>query len=105
MAATGFKPLIGNCCVCGLEDPESVRIDLAGGLMRCSRCAPMDGASLGRGALGAARYIIGCELKKLFSFKISDSALRELASFAEGYLLAHLDRRFRTLEYYKGLFS
>ena len=60
-------------------------------------------ASLNRGALSAARYIISCDSKKLFSFTLGADALRELSSATEGYLLAHLDRRFRTLDYYKGI--
>jgi len=56
--------------------------------------------ALGKGALRAARYIIGSDAKRLFSFTLGDSSLRELATATEGYLLAHLDRRFRTLDYY-----
>jgi len=58
-------------------------------------------ATLGEGALKAANYIIGCDSKKLLSFSLGETALRELTVAAEGYLLAHLDRRFRTLDYYK----
>ena len=58
-------------------------------------------AVLSKGALRAARYIIGCEPKKLFAFTLSDSSLRELSFATEGYLLAHLERRFRTLDYFK----
>lgn len=59
--------------------------------------------TLGEGALKAANYIIGCDSKKLFSFSLGETALRELTVAAEGYLLAHLDRSFRTLDYYKGI--
>ena len=59
--------------------------------------------TLGAGALKAANYIIGCDSKKLFSFALGETALRELTVAAEGYLLAHLDRSFRTLDYYKGI--
>ena len=69
----------------------------------CAGCGRIDGAGLSRGALCAARYIVGCDAKRLFSFSLDDSALRELAVAAEGYLLAHLDRSFRTLDYYKRL--
>jgi DNA repair protein RecO (recombination protein O) len=58
---------------------------------------------LSKGALSAVRYIVNCDAKKLFSFTVSDDSLRELTSAAEGYLLAHLDRTFRTLDYYKAI--
>ena len=55
---------------------------------------------LSAGALNAAQYILSCEPKKLFSFSLTGSALIELSKATETYLLAHLDRKFRTLDYY-----
>ena len=103
MAASGFTPLIERCAVCGNADPECAVLDPTGGTIRCAGCSPADGTVLGRGALNAARYIIGCDSKKLLSFSIGKVALDELSAAAEIYLLAQLDRRFRTLEYYKGI--
>ena len=59
--------------------------------------------ALSAGAFNAAEYIINCDAKRLFSFSLSAEALRELSSVTESYLLAHLDRTFRTLDYYKNL--
>ena len=56
--------------------------------------------SLSSGALCVADYILSCEAKKLFSFSLSDEALSELSRKTESYLLAHLDRPFRTLDYF-----
>lgn len=56
---------------------------------------------LSTGALSAAEYILSCDAKKLFSFTLSDESLRELSNATESYLLAHLDRSFRTLDYYR----
>ena len=60
-------------------------------------------ARLGPGALKAARFVIDCDLKKIFSFKLGGESLAELGRAAEGYLLTQLDRSFRTLDFYKGL--
>jgi len=104
MAVTGFKPFLDCCSSCGREKPESAFLDLSGGTIRCVDCGPADDAyALGKGPLSAVRYIIGCDAKKLFSFTLGEDALRELSAAAEGYLLAHLDRRFRTLDFYKGI--
>ena len=103
MAASGFSPLVSHCPVCGREDPEHACLNLTGGIVYCADCAPDGGAELGRGALDAMRYIISCDLKKLFSFSLGEVSLREITYAAEHYLLAQFDRRFRTLEFYKQL--
>jgi len=104
MAASGFSPLIGQCCVCGRDDPEYSYLDFSAGTLRCADCgAVASGSGLSRAALSAARYVINCNPKRLFSFTLADAALRELSTAAEGHLLANLDRRFRTLDYYKGI--
>jgi len=125
MAVSGFEPLVDRCGVCGAKDPEQALLDVLGGTIRCPGCSPAPDAPgteapgtegsgteapgtegafvLGKGALNAVRYITGCDAKRLFSFTLGAGSLRELAAAAEGYLLAHLDRRFRTLDYYKGL--
>jgi len=103
MAVSGFAPLIDSCAVCGREDMESAILDLSGGTIRCPDCGQGDGGCLSRGALMAARFIVSIDAKKLFSFSLGDMALRELSNVAEKYVLAHLDRRFRTLDFLKGI--
>ena len=103
MAGSGFAPLIGHCVACGREDMDCVSLDLAGGTIRCDVCGFNEGATLSKSALNVARYILGCDAKKLYSFRLGKEALSELAAAAEGYLLAHLDRSFRTLDYLRGI--
>jgi len=102
MAVSGFLPHVECCYICGEENPKNSYLNLSGGTLSCNKCSN-DGAILSIGALEAIRYIIDCDAKKLFSFSLGDNALRELNFAAEGYLLAHLDRRFRTLDYFKGI--
>jgi hypothetical protein len=84
MAISGFEPLLS-------QEGESLSdgSSMEDGVLRLSP-----------GALCAADYILSAEAKKLFSFRLSDEALSELSKKTEGYLLAHLDRAFRTLDYY-----
>ncbi|MCL2426404.1 MAG: DNA repair protein RecO [Oscillospiraceae bacterium] len=82
MAVSGFAPLLNG------------RSTTEGNSME-------DGfINLGVGATRAAEYILNCNVKKLFSFSLSDDSLRELSKATENYLLKHLDRSFRTLDYY-----
>ena len=83
MAISGFEPLLSRSN--GTSDVET----MSDGVLE-----------LGSGALCAADYILNCDAKKLFSFTLSDDALRELSKATENYLLEHLDRTFRTLDYF-----
>ena len=105
MYVSGFAPLIERCCSCGREHSERAFMDITGGTVFCGACKTAGSIGLSMGALDAARYIISCDPKKLFSFTLGDTALRELTAAAESYLLAHLDRSFRTLDYFKGIIT
>jgi len=82
MAISGFEPLLKSNKSRSLESMEDGVIILS------------------EGALKAAEYILTCDLKKIFSFSLAEAALKELAKATESFLLAHLDRTFRTLDYY-----
>ena len=103
MSTSGFTPLLTQCKKCSRVDIERAHLDIVGGTIQCSECGPSAGAVLSKAALSAARYIVGCNARKLYSFTLNRASLRELSSASEGYLLSHLDKRFRTLEFYKGL--
>ena len=103
MAASGFAPLIDNCIRCGAHESENVYLDITEGTITCDNCSPGYEYKLSRTAIQAARYIMDCDSKKLYSFKLGEEALSELTAASEKYLLTHLDRTFRTLSYYKGI--
>ncbi|MCL1835006.1 MAG: DNA repair protein RecO [Oscillospiraceae bacterium] len=103
MELSGFAPAVDRCCSCGAEAPETAMLDIDGGVIRCGDCAPPGADMLGAGVLRAMRYILSCNPKKLFSFTLGATALRELSRICESYLLSHLDRDFRTLDYLKKL--
>ena len=102
-AAAGLAPLLSHCAQCGRETRDSAYLDLYGGNVNCAEHARSGNSLLGPGALSAARHIISCDYKKLFSFAAGEAAMRELYSAAEKYILVQLDRGFRTLDYYKRL--
>ena len=105
MKVSGFAPLVSHCATCGQEKPERARLDAVGGKLYCGDCAPSSGITLGPGALNAVRHVISCDLKKLLSFSLGEESLREMANAAEEYLLTQLDRKFRTLDFYRQLGS
>ena len=42
-------------------------------------------------------------LKRLFSFRLGDTAMKELQDLSETYLLTQLERGFFALDFYKSL--
>ena len=82
MAISGFEPLLKARDTVGYQSMEDGFIYLSAG------------------ALKAAEYILSCNVKKLFSFTLSNDSLKELSKATENFLLKHLDRSFKTLDYY-----
>ena len=105
MAMAGYAPQLRACTVCGKEMPERPTVALEAGVLHCKGCA-VPGFSgrqitLTPAALSAARYLLACDLKKLFSFQLPEEDLRRLGVFTEAYLLSCMERSFRTLDFYK----
>ena len=102
----GFQPDLRACAVCGGEHPD--RFNVSQGVLQCSVCngTDMEGIRLpiSPGTLEALRYLSLCDARRLFSFALSEDALRELGQIAESYLMLRLERGFYTLDFYKSLF-
>lgn len=91
MAISGYEPLLEDLSEAGQTLTQSADYEPS-----------KEGVlSLSPKALSAARYILTCNAKKLFSFNLDGNALKELAREVETYLLTHLDKEFKTLDYYK----
>lgn len=99
----GYTPELSGCAVCG--DPEPDRFDVRGGILCCASCSAGDGLRLpvSPGSLAAIRYLVSCDAKRLFSFRLEGRAVKELCDLAETYLQTQLERGFYTLDFYKSL--
>jgi DNA repair protein RecO (recombination protein O) len=106
MCLAGFTPAVLCCAVCGTDMPDRPVLNLTGGVVLCRKCAapePGGRAELCPGSLAAIRHITTCEPKRIFSFSLGADSIRRLAFAAENYLLAQLDRGFKTLDFYKSI--
>ena len=105
-ALAGYAPdLSDGCAFCGSVTPEPLLAPQAG-LLHCRGCAAQAGERglpLDQKALEAARYILNCDLKRLFAFELEGRSQVLLEQACEAYLLARLERGFRTLEFYRTL--
>ena len=100
----GFTPDLSGCALCGAEDPD--RFDLSYGALYCASCRETENGirmPLTQAMRMALRYIVWCEPKRLFSFRLDEDSLRELSSVTEAYLMTQLEQSFYTLDFYKSL--
>ena len=99
----GYTPELSGCAVCG--DPEPDRFDVRGGILCCASCSAGEGLRLpvSPGSLAAMRYLVSCDAKRLFSFRLEGRAAKELCDLTETYLQTQLERGFYTLDFYKSL--
>ncbi len=123
-ALGGFMPDLSGCALCGRSADPGMRLDVPEGRLLCAACAgrlekeeaerfrgrelppPRQLASHWRypvspGVLRALRYLLETAVERLFCFSLPEAGLREFSAVCEAYLLNHLDRSFRTLEFWR----
>ena len=119
-AILGFMPELAVCADCG-EEGEAVALDVMNGAVRCEACRresealalppteeelshPTVLCLLTDAARTALFYVIRCPLEKILSFRLEAEAdVKSFSDAAETYLLHHLERSFKSLEYYKSM--
>ena len=118
-AELGFMPDLSGCTECGSDEGE-LYLDVLEGVCTCRECREyaasvhregnviVEGEETRRpvlilspGVRAALRYVMGCPLEKIHSFRIQPSDEEPLSVSAEQYLLHHLGRGFDTLKFYK----
>lgn len=104
LSLAGYMPDLIGCAKCRKYEDETMRFFPVEGELLCPDCCEKAGRhgwiGLHRGALTALRHTIYAEMPKLFSFTLGTDGLQELSQTAERYLLAQLDRGFKTLDFY-----
>ena len=107
MAEIGFMPDIVGCRMCGVYEPETLYFSEKSSCFYCEDCfgdaVDKDYAKIKLPVLSALRHIVLADFNRLFNFRISDSAMLALSAITENYLLEHLERHFKTLNYYKDI--
>jgi len=114
MSQCGYLPDVEVCGKCGCEldaDRAPFVCDTADGHLLCAECSkeinlnpegdsPKNACRVSYAAYAAMRHIVTCDIKRLFAFRLSDEAQKELSEAAELYLITHLGHRPNALEFY-----
>lgn len=103
----GMMPNVIACTECGNFESEKMFFDLNGGCFYCENCfseAESDNiVSLTPAVISAVRHIVLADFNRLFNFKISPLSQNKLSHITEQYLLTHVGKSFRTLDFYKSI--
>lgn len=106
MCLSGYLPFLDSCTSCDNETPEFPRFSLNGGNLHCAGC-PSGSVGISMPLCEqshlAMRYISMAPPKKVFSFDLDGDAMERLKNICEGYVLAQLERGFKSLDYYKSI--
>ena len=110
----GYMPDVISCHSCGRRDGDFF-FDIMAGAVRCKECHDKlrgleDFVSEGHeshilcilteGAKVALEYCIYSPIERLFSFNLAEEDMRFFCLSSEKYLLNHLERGFKTLDFY-----
>lgn len=105
LALAGYMPDLTGCR-CGGEAQEPLRLSLTAGTLHCPRCVQAGGGKsvpLTPGVLAAMRHILYAPAEKNFAFSLKEEGLAALSETSEAFLLAQLQRGFKTLSFYHSL--
>lgn len=104
MCIAGFMPNLIACERCGEYETDTMYFDIEHGLLYCENCISSEALfSLEIGIVRGLRHIAFSDFEKIYSFKMEESALSDLSFITEKYLLSHLRKNFKTLEFYKDI--
>ena len=99
----GYMPDLTGCCRCGKGEGELFFSPSAGTLFCSAHTGQGDGLAVSSGGLAALRHILYGAFARCFAFTLPPAELTALATLMEQFLLAQLQRPFKTLEFYHTL--
>ncbi len=107
MTEIGMMPDIVCCASCMSYTANEMYFDIMSTKIYCSDCIkPTYDDTLVRvpsSIVHALRHIVFADFDRLFNFKLSDVNMKKLGQITEKYLLIHLGREFKTLDFYSSL--
>ena len=114
-ALLGINPDLSGCCRCGRSDKDWYYLDIMNGELVCRDCGKGEEdermSEITRTAriimmmTGAEAYaadrVINAEQNRMFSLPTDPAVRRRLGEISEKYLINHLERSYKTLDFYK----
>ncbi len=111
-ALLGFMPQAEGCSVCGKKEGAFV-LDIMEGTLLCKECQETGAPDpyeeghahilcpVSAGAHAILLYVLSCAAERVFAFRAAPADLGCFAVLSEQYLIHHLERNFRSLDFYR----
>lgn len=99
LSLSGYMPALEGCAKCSEQNAEKMYFNTVSGELCCENCGAQ-GELLTASVLSAMRYIVYSDLKRVFSFNLSDESLAQLSRISERFFLAQTARSYTTLDFY-----
>ena len=108
MTLIGFMPNLVGCEHCGtFQSDRPMYFDINAAVLLCADCneagAKPGVMTVSPAVLNAMRHIVYSKSKIIFSFKAAPQVLTQLSALTEKYVEVHLDRSFKTLNFYNSV--
>lgn len=96
MVLLGFAPSLGKCSACGTQENIGYFSITQNGFL-CNNCGRLDKSAIKitQDTFNALKYICSAPAKKIFSFKVSEEAKRELQLISSLYLNKNLEKDYK----------
>jgi len=105
MSIMGYEPQVSTCYSCGIK-PQNPVFNVSLGSIMCNECR-QDKKGLkivaDKSVIDAMNYVLLCDAKKLFNFRLKEKSLKLFCEICETYLITQLEVSLYTLDFYKSL--
>jgi DNA repair protein RecO (recombination protein O) len=106
MDISGYRPNLTRCGVCRKAGEDFTRFSVSLGSAVCSDCSidesfrkQGDVFKLSPGSTEAFKFLLNTEISRLNTKKIDNTIFNEIDKITRSFILSHLDKRFKSLEF------
>lgn len=107
LSEIGLIPNLIGCSICNVYSHSKMYFDIQEGKLYCGDCfSKSEGyniIALNESTLSALRHISLADLNILFNIRVSDRLISVLNKITNRYVLTHINRKFKTLEYFESI--
>jgi DNA repair protein RecO (recombination protein O) len=107
MSETGHMPDVIGCSNCRVYCTDKMFFIIRNGTIMCEDCFSDNGRRdvfcISGAVLNAIRHIVLTDFDRLFNFRLVGDSMKLLSDLSENYLIAHIGKNFKTLDFYKSI--